>query len=554
MKLTALPEYARHARRFTEIVSILGKYGLATWIKESDPEFIKGWFKSSRGVSLSAQTQEARIRMALTELGPTFIKLGQILSTRADLVGPLLAKELSELQADTPADPPDLVREEVVSELGKPPEDLFADFVDQAMASASIGQVHSARLHDGQSVVVKVQHKGIEEKVTADLEIMMAMAELAEKYEPDLRPYQPRAMVSEFRRNLLRELDFRREQRNLEQFTRNFENDQTIHIPKPYPELSARRVLTMEKLEGFSVANAERLQAEGVDTKEFAKRGANVYLEMIFRDRFYHADPHPGNIWVLEGERIGLLDGGMVGRLDKQTQEAIEEMLLAAVERDATQLTDYVIRLGSVPQDLDRNGLRREVDEFIGEYVSHSLKDFDLSGALTAITDIIRNYRILLPPTVSSLLKALIMLEGTSRALDRDFNLAELLEPYQVKAIQRRFTPERLFHNLRRTYRDWDRFMGMLPRELGDILERIRDGKFDVHLEHHRLDTSVNRLVYGIITAALFLGSCLILSQQIPPVIAGVSIFGAAGCVTAIGLGFRLFRAIKKSGDLREKW
>jgi ubiquinone biosynthesis protein len=553
MKLTSLPQYVRDAKRFTEIVSILGKYGLATWIKESDLEFVKGLIKSAAGVRLSELTHEARIRMALTELGPTFIKLGQILSTRADLIDPSLAKELSGLQSDTPPDPPDVVQATVRSELGKPPEELFAEFDDQAAASASIGQVHFARLDNEHAVVVKVQHEGIEEKVTTDLDILMALAELAEKYDPELRLYQPRAMVYEFRRNLLRELDFRREERNLKQFERNFANDESIHIPRPYPELATRRVLTMEKLEGFSVANTERLQKEGIDTKEFAKRGARLYLDMIFRDRFYHADPHPGNIWVLPGGRVGLLDCGMVGRLDQQTQEEVEDMLLAAIERDAAQLTDYVIRLGSVPRDLDSDALRRELDEFLAEYVGQSLKDFDLSGVLNAMTDIIRRYHILLPAAISTLLKSLVMLEGTSRLLDRDFNLAELLQPYQVKAVERRFSPERLLHRLKRAYRDWDRFINMLPRELGDILQRVRAGKFDVHLEHRRLDTTVNRLVYGILTAALFLGSCQLLSLRIPPLIGGVSILGATGCLLAFGLGFRLFRAIRKSGDLGQK-
>ncbi|UCG13537.1 MAG: AarF/ABC1/UbiB kinase family protein [Deltaproteobacteria bacterium] len=553
MKLRSLPQFTRNARRFTEIVSILTKHGLANWIAESDPEFLKGLFKSSRGVRLSGLTHEARIRLAITELGPTFIKLGQILSTRADLVGSSLAKELSALQSDAPADTPDVVRTTLESELGKSAEELFADFDDRASASASIGQVHLAKLHLGPAVVVKVQHEGIEEKVTTDLDILMALAELAEKYNPELRLYQPRAMVAEFRRNLLRELDFRREQRNIEQFVRNFEGDPTIHIPTPYPELSARRILTMEKLEGFSISKIDLLRKEGIDTKELARRGANVFLDMIFRDRFYHADPHPGNIWVLAGGNIGLLDCGMVGRLDDQTQEEIEEVLLAAVQRDAIRLTDYVIRLGSVPQDLDRDALRRDLDEFIEEYGGQSLKVFDLSGALNGMAEIIWRYRIILPPAISSLLKALVMLEGTSRLLDRDFSLAELLEPYQAKAVQRRFSPQRLFYKLQRSYKDWDRFINMLPRDLGEILQRVREGKFDIHLEHRRLDATVNRLVYGILTAALFLGSCQLLGRQIPPLLGGISILGAAGCLLAAALGFRLFRAIKKSGDLIQK-
>ena len=553
MNLSSLPQFSRNTKRFTEIVSILGKYGLANWISEGDPDFLKGLFKSSDGINLAELTESVRIRMALTELGPTFIKLGQILSTRADLVGPDLADELVELQSDTPADPPEAVREMIEEELGEPADVIFAEFEDRAMASASIGQVHRATLHSGEHVVVKVQHSGIEEKVTTDLDILLALAELAEMYDASLRSYQPKATVAEFRRNLLRELDFNRERRNLDQFSRNFAKNKMIHIPKPYPEFSARRVLTMEKLEGVTVANVERLKQEGIDTKALAERGADMYINMIFRDRFFHADPHPGNIWVLEGGVLGLLDCGMVGRIDDYTREEVEGMLLSAVERDANQLTEFVIRIGSIPEGLDRNTLRADIDEFVSEYIGQSMQDFDLSGAVDKLTGIIRQHHILLPPALASLLKVLVMLEGTSRSLNRDFSLIELLKPYYAKAMQRKMSPERLLKRLQRSYRDWERLLNMLPYELTEILSRIRDGKFNVYLEHRRLDPIVNRLVYGILTAALFVGSSLILKQNIPPTINGVSVFGAAGCLTALVLGFHLLRAIKKSGDLGQK-
>jgi ubiquinone biosynthesis protein len=553
MKLTSLPQYTRNAKRFTEIVSVLAKYGFANWIRENDPEFIKGLFKSSQGVRLSELSPDARIRMALTELGTTFIKLGQILSTRPDLVGLSLARELSELQADVPADPPDAVRMTLEREFGKSPEELFAFFDNKPVASASIGQAHCATLHDGQQVVVKVQHQGIEDKVTTDLEILMTLAELAEKHDRNLRLYRPRAIVNEFQRGLLRELDFRREGRNLEEFTRNFKGDPAVHIPKPFFRLTSRCVLTMERLEGFSIADENRLRQERMDTKEIAERGARLYLDMIFRDSFYHADPHPGNIWVLSDGVIGLLDCGMVGRLDEQTREEVEGMLLSAIERDAAYLTEHVIRIGSVPQGFDRDGLRADIVDFVAEYVGQSLKDFDLSGALNALTAIIRRHRIVLPARVSLLLKVLVMLEGTSRALNRDFSLAELLQPYYANTIQRRLSPERLIRRLRRSYRDWDRFIDMLPRGLGDILQRVRDGKFDVNLEHRRLDATVNRLVYGILTAALFVGSCQLLSRQVPPTIGGVSILGTIGLLLSLALGFRLVRAIRKSGGLSDR-
>ncbi len=549
-KIRSLPQFTRNAKRFTEIVAILVKYGLAEWIRERDPDFIKGLFKTAGGKELAGLSTEVRVRMAMTELGAAFIKLGQILSTRGDIVGPRLAKELEKLQSDVPSDPPEQVRRMFEEELGCGVEEVFAEFDDTAVASGSIGQVHYAALRDGVQVVVKIQHQGIEDEIATDLDILAALAELAEKYEPDLRLYQPKANVAEFRRTLLRELDFLREERNCRQFARNFAHDATVRTPKPYPEFTTRRVFTMERLRGFNINDKERLARKGVDTLDLAKRGAQMYLDMIFVHGLFHADPHPGNIWILDDGAIGLLDCGMVGRLDEETREDVEGLLHAALDRDPARLTDFVLRVGSPPLVLDRDALRADLDDFIGEFVPESLKDFNLGGALTAVTDIIRRHRIILPTNISLLLKVLIMLEGTSRQLNRDFNLAELIKPYYAKAVKRRMSPERLLKKFERSYQDWDRLLVMLPRELADILQRVRDGKFDVNLEHRRLDRVINRLIYGVLASSLFVGSCMIISGKIPPLLGGVSLFGAAGCIYALVLGARLIRAIKKSGNL----
>jgi ubiquinone biosynthesis protein len=549
MKLGTLAQFSKNAQRFKEIVGTMVKYGLANWIKENDPQFVKGLLKSSKGDQITDMSPETRLRMALTELGTTFIKLGQILSTRADLIGPVMAEELTKLQANVPPDDEAVVRQTVENELGKPIESLFAEFDLNAMGSASIGQVHCAKLHSGQTVVVKVQHAGIEPKIISDLEILKALAEMAERYDPELRLYQPRSTVADFSRNLLRELDFRRELRSLNQFQQNFVNDDLIHIPKPFPEFSSQRVLTMEMLVGFSVAKSERLSEEEIDTKAFVHRGASMYLDMIFRDRFFHADPHPGNIWVLPGEKLGLLDCGMTGRLDSEMREELEGILLAAVDNNSDRLTDHVFRIATVPQSVDRNALRRDIDDFLSEYVNVSIDDLDLSAVLNSLTDILRGHHILLPTGISLLIRVLVMLEGTSRLLDRNFSLAELIQPYAVKSIQRRYSPDKILAQAKHTYRDWERVMKILPRELFDILIRIREGRFDVSIEHRRLEKVVKWLVHGILSAALFMGGSMILSREIPPMVGGISIIGASTAFLGLLLGYRLVRAMKKSGD-----
>lgn len=550
MQLTSLPQYVNNAKRFREIVRTLAKYGLAEWISDSHPEFIKNLLTGAGGQQLSGLSRSTRIRMALTELGPTFIKLGQILSTRVDLIGPELADELAQLQSNTPADPPETVHATVTEELGKPPEELFAEFDLEAMASASIGQVHRAKLKDGQTVVVKVQHESIQQRVNNDLEILIALAHLAETHTPQLRSYQPIATATEFRRTLLRELDFTRELRNLEQFTENFDNDDSVHIPTPFPEHSSRRVLTMEWLDGISVSDAVALRESGVDMNEFARCGANMFLEMIFRDGFYHADPHPGNLMMLDGGVVGVLDCGMAGRVDDELRQEFEDLLFAAVQRDSRELTDIIVRLGAVPPELERRALQAEIGEFLADYAGQSLESFDLSGALNGMVDIIRRYRIILPSSCSMLLKVLVMLEGTSRQVDPKFSLAELIQPYYVKAIKRRFSPKKMMHKAQRRGRDWDRLLEAAPRDLADILDRVKRGTFDVNLEHRRMETTINRLALGILAAALFVGSAQLWSRAAPPVIGGVSVFGALGYALAAFLGYRLLLAIKRSGDI----
>jgi ubiquinone biosynthesis protein len=347
----------------------------------------------------------------------------------------------------------------------------------------------------------------------------------------------------------LRELDFHREQRSLKQFQQNFADNDLVHIPGTYPEFSSRRVLTMEMLNGFSVAQTDRLAEEEVDTQEFVHRGANMYLEMVFRDRFFHADPHPGNIWVLNDGKLGLLDCGMTGRLDSEMREELEGMLLAAVDNDPDRLTDHVYRIATVPQSSTRNALRRDIDEFLSEYVNVSIEDLDLSAMLDTFTGILRRHHIMLPSGISLLIRVLVMLEGTSRLLDRNFSLAELIQPYAVKSVQRRYAPEKLLQQAKNTYRDWDRVLKILPREIFEMLNRIHEGRFDVSIEHRRIEKVVKWMVHGMLSAALFMGGSMILSSEIPPTVGGISVIGTSAALLGLLLGYRLVRAMHKSGD-----
>jgi ubiquinone biosynthesis protein len=376
---------------------------------------------------------------------------------------------------------------------------------------------------------------------------------LAEKHAPQARLYQPVALVRQFRRTLLRELDFTLERRDIEQFEANFAQDDTVHFPHAYAQFSTRRFLTMERLDGILGTDSAALAASGTDLNEFARRGANMYLQMIFRDAFYHADPHPGNLMLLPGDMVGVLDCGMVGRLDEELAEGIDDMLMAVVNRNSVDLADMLLRVGSAPPTTPRDQLHADLTDFVADYVGQSIQDLDLSGALNSLLEIVRRYNITLPPPFSLLLRTLVELEGTAQRLSPHFSLAEVCHPYYMTMVSRRLSIRGILGRLHHTYRDWERLAETLPRDLNDVLKGVREGTFSVCLYHRHLDPVVNRLVLGVMTAALFVGSCLLWSMKAPPLIHGVSVFGAAGYLMAAYFGWHLLRAIKKSGDIHSK-
>ncbi len=534
------------AKRLAEIVRVFARYGLADWFKGISNQTILDLLASQEAQALGAVPAAERLRRALTELGPTFIKLGQVLSTRADLVGPEVADELRKLQSNTPADSPDVVRQTIRDEFGKEPEELFSEFEAEAFASASIGQVHRARLPDGQEVVVKVQHAGIQDKVRLDLELLQDLAKLLEQYVAEARLYQPVATTREFARTLQRELDFTFERRNVEQFTRNFDGDSTIHLPIVYPDRCGRRVLTMELLKGIPGSKPEKISASGVDLNGFANAAANVFLNMIFRDGFYHADPHPGNFMILEGGVLGLLDCGMVGRIDEPMREQFEDLLLLLLQGDSAGLSDLLLRLGSAPRDVDRVGFQADISDLLMDVGAVSLQDLDVSAALEQISDILRRYHIVMPSRVALLLKTLVMLEGSSRLLSPSFSLAELLEPLKERLIRERMDPRRLLRKLLRPIRDLDRLVTQTPRNLADILDNLQSGNLSIKHEVENLEVIVNRSIAGLLIAALFTGSSMLLSSGFPPLVSDVSVFGVLGCLSAAVLGGRFLWAVRK--------
>jgi ubiquinone biosynthesis protein len=549
--LQSVAEIPGDLARASEVARVLMKYGLARWLEGTEWEPARRVLTSHAGEILTEQPFPVRARMALTDLGTTFIKLGQILSTRPDLVGPEVAQELSKLQSDTPADPPNVTVATVERELSRPIAECFLEFDSKALASASIGQVHRAKLANGRPVVVKVQHPGIEGTIHRDLSILSKLATLAERRE-DLKRYQPVAVVREFRETLTRELDFRRELRNLQQFRRNFAADRTVAFPKPYPELSTGRVLTMQLLNGTSVGDTAALRRRHVDCEALARDGAGVFVQMIFRDGFYHADPHPGNILVLAKGRVGILDAGMVGRIDDELRERVVDILLAAADGDAPRLADVIATITKAPSGLDRAGLSADLMEVFAQYGAQAVGRFDVGGALTAVVRIMHEYNLVMPSRLSMLIKCLIILEGTGKGLNANFNLAELLEPYRREFVLQQFSPETLLRKAKGMRRDWLLLAESIPRQFHTLLGQLQSGNFAVRVKRSPLEEPVNRLVYGLCTSALLLASAMLWVHRVPPTIHGTSVLGAVGYLVAAFLAMRVLWVIrweKRRGD-----
>ena len=558
MKIRAIPNLYRNMKRWHKMVAVLSRYGLADWLSSLNVDFVKDQIKDRDGEALSRHSRETRIRLALTDLGPTFIKMGQLLSTRPDLVGRTLADELKQLQTNVPADPPDVVRETLTTELGQPIEELFSEFDDVPLASASIGQVHRARLDDGTDVVVKVRHASIESIIRDDLEVLSGLASLAEQID-EFKPYRPSATVAELSRGLLRELDFGREERNLHQFGELFRKDDRIQIPQPFTEFCTSRILTMERLEGVKLDSEEALDGTRFDVRQIARSGAELYLEMIFTHGLYHADPHPGNLLLLPDNVLGLLDFGMVGRLDERLREEIESMLMALVERDVMMLTSIIRRVGAMPAHLDDAALASDMSDFVDHYAAQSLDQFDLGGALGEMMEIVHRHQVTLPAQMALLIKTLVTLEGSTDLLHPEFSIMEMMKPFHRKMLLRRMSPARQMQKMRRLYMEVEHLAEVLPGRILDILEQVQSGKFDVHLDHRGLGPSVNRLVLGMLASSLFLGGALMLSHEVTPVLFPttsfwglhkISLLGLLACGISSLLGLRFVQAIRKSEQL----
>lgn len=549
----------RSIRRTRTILSVLVAYGFDQVLESFNlPIAFRSRRMSRREKREVGGLHPAlRMRLAFEELGPTFIKLGQLLSTRPDLIPRTFADEFATLQDQVPSESAAVIEAQIVQELGHSVSKLFAWFDPESLAAASIAQVHRARLVSGEEVVVKVRRPSIVATVETDIDILSYMASWAERHIPASTIYDPVGVVREFARTIRREMDLGREGRTIQRFQRSFSGDATMLFPTVYPELTTSGVLTMTYIRGIKISDLAALDAAGLDRRLIARRGADSFLRQVVEFGYFHGDPHPGNVVILPGNVICLFDYGMVGRLEGETRHLILQVLGAVLERSPDKLIDALDEAGGLTGELSRRALARDLAEYIDSYCDIPLREIPVGRLLTEFVDLITLYQIRLEPDLMLLAKALVSIEGTGRQLDPDFDMMSQMRPFIETAFKEQSSPGTAAKDLRSYLLSILHLGRNLPRDLKEIITRFNRGTIKIDLEHRGLDRLImeldkasNRVSSSLIITALLVGSAIIVHADKGPKLYGFPLFAFFGYTAAGVLGLWLVIAIFRSGRM----
>ena len=547
--LRGLAETARDLGRVQEIGAVLLRYGFGDLVRRLG--IVLHWKEAAQSAPLNAPEGARR---ALQDLGPTFVKLGQILATRVDLLPPEWIAELEKLQDRAPASPYPEVRAQLADDLGGPPETVFAAFDAQPIAAGSIAQVHRARLADDTDVAVKVRRPGIVPVVEADLRLLARLAEMLETRFPELARFRPREVVRQFAGTLRRELDLATECRNAERVAANFRDRAEIVVPKVFWDWTSERVNVQQYIDGTPSRDPQALASAGLDRAVLAHRGAQAMLKMVLEDGFFHADPHPGNVFYLPGNRVAFIDFGMAGHLSERRRDELVRLLDGLVSRDAEGVVDILLEWAGAAQ-VDSEKLAGDVDAFIDRYHGLPLQELRMGSMLTDMTTLLREHRLALPPDLALVLKACVTLETYGRELDPEFDMVGEAAPFLEAATLERFGPARLARRGWRASRILLDTLADLPRDLRELVRSARSGRLQMHVDltslyrfGQQLDGAANRLAIGIVTAAFIVGSAIVMTVEGGPTLLGLPLFGLLGFLGAALAGAWLLVSILRSG------
>jgi len=529
----------RELPRLQEIASVFIRHGLGEFVQRIGIAGVlerAGQILTRSPVAESVTLEPAqRMRMALEELGPTFIKLGQVMATRVDLFPPSWIAEFEKLQAEVPAVPFEELLPELTRALGRSPFEVFRDIDTRAQGAASIAQVHRAKLPDGTAVVLKVRRPGVREKIDADLRLLRRVSELIESEIPEARRYRPAEVAAQFARTLEREADFVTETRNVQRFAKNFAGDPNVVIPRIYPEYTSDVLLVQEHVDGIPATDLAAVERSALDKKRLAAVGVDTFLKMILIDGFFHADPHPGNVFYLPGNRMVIIDFGMVGRLSPQRRAQVID-LLGGLARMAEEPMIDVLLDWAGDAYVDEAKLAADVNEMVFDYEGVPLKDVRVGHAIRQFAAIVREHSIVLPSDLSLMFKTLITLEGLGRQYDPDFHITDHLTPLVRSALAERYKPNELVRRGRGVLNEFMNVVGGVPRDLARFLREARRGKTRIDLDLKRLDSfgrqldrTLDRVTMGIMTASLVIGSAIVMTVPEGPSFLGIPVLPALG-------------------------
>lgn len=557
-------EFASHLPRYREIVGILWKYGFADVLKLVALQRLLGMEDATITLhenGLLSKPLPERMRLALEELGPTFIKFGQIVSSRRDLVNDEYYIELCKLQSSVPSFPAKQARRIIEEELESGISDLFSSFDDEPVGSASIGQVHAAVLNSGEMVAVKVQRPDIEKVILLDLAILKDLAKFAERHVPEMSGLNPVGVVEEFSATLIKELDFTNEQKNAERFAQQFEGNPWIKVPKVYDNLSTARVLTMEFLIGCHVDDDAALKRGNIDKVELSEHITQLIYEQIFEYGFFHGDPHPGNMFIMSGGVTGLLDYGMMGSFTPAFRTSIAHLIAGLAEKNHQQVMRSILEMSEEGYTSDTVKMLADVEEFSGTHLNQPLRDINLGVVLNKLLEMLRNNHLRMKGSFYLGIKALTQVEAIGRALNPDLNFIVLGEPYAMKLIQGKYEPKRLLGLLRKLFSESLDFLEEFPHDFRNVYQRIKHGQINIPLEHKidpqgfeplrkTLDSIANRLANAILAASVLICSSILILSQVPPKVGSVPVIGLIGLIWGGYMCLRLVLSIWKHGGL----
>jgi ubiquinone biosynthesis protein len=540
----------RQLNRARHIGTVLVRHGLAELAAQLG---LEGRLRIGRKqrTDAAARSEPERLVKAFEELGPTFIKLGQLLSTRPDLLPPEYVKALTRLQDNVPRITFEQVERVIATETCRLPDDVFVDFDREPMAAASLAQVHRAKLKTGEPVAVKVQRPGIGDVVEGDLAILTSVARFIERHQPDLAVYNPVGLVAELGRSLRFELDFVREGQNADICRRNFAADRTVQIPRVYWEHTTHRLLVLELFTGLKATDGAALKQAGIDKAALARTGSRVYMKMVFEHGFFQPDPHPGNLVVLPGGRLGIIDFGMFSRIDDETRDVLVDMLIAAYRQDGSRLTRLVLKAGSKSARVDESALRVDIQDLLDRYYGTSLRDMSLGRVMHELLAVSRRHRIAVPAGLSMLMRGIATVEGLGLLIDPAFNFVEEMQPFLRRLARRRFGPLGWAKDLRRYEADFESFARDLPADLRQISDWLKRGEIKLQIDHEELrqivrnlSRSNNQLAAAIVLAAIIIGASLLVVAAPTALKNLVPIVGVAAFLAAAAIGIYLLLAV----------